>query len=829
MIPPTCDLVEEVASHCTPDGVDYSRNLVVFPGKRPAHFLRRLLGKQVGHGFIPPRIYSIDNFVDFIYSEQLGLAHRELQAVDAVAILHEIYLSSPERFGGTSFDTLDAFLPLGMKLFGELEELKMAHLQERKLEEALGGVMLGSLRPLSNVYDSFYRRVNTLKYCTRGLKYSVVADFLSEEHLANFDTIILAGFFALTNAEMSMFQTLAKLDSVLYLFQEGVGLEKHTEALGLKLRRLARGKGTTQTPAKVHFYQAPDSHGQVFGLTGQIQKQNSKSPLNEKTVIVLPASETLLPVYHETLSLLDEDEYNISLGYPITRTPVYGFLQSLMDLVASMYQGKLYAPDYMKFILHPYTKNILFGERSDVTRVLFHSIEEHFAGEKSRTFFLLEELENEASLFVDVAQRVGAIGVECSPARMRQHLVTIHDNTVRRLADVTTIGYMSRQCIYVLMYVDEHSTARQHPLFRPYVEALIESLDIIAVSLIANASMADPQRAMSFIRLCLAQAQVPFPGTPLKGLQVLGFLETRNLRFDTVYLLDANEDVLPGSHGQQTIIPQQIREQLGLPTRRDREELMAYYFDVLVQGAKDVHLFFSENPQKERSRFIEQLLWGKQKLENKDDVRDYVHAMRYKVWLANTIPDPVSKSNEVVDGLKKFTFHATALDTYLRCQLQFYYRYVLGLREKEEVAGDIDSGDIGSFVHDVLKIFFREAIGKRLSPEHLDPARLNALLDRQFPLWFGEEQTGAKHLLLRQIRAQLGRFLTRHQSPLCTKESVTLLELETKIPRVVKNAYTFSGKLDRVERRGEKTWIVDYKTGGDEKWLGISLKKLVVD
>jgi inactivated superfamily I helicase len=43
-----------------------------------------------------------------------------------------------------------------------------------------------------------------------------------------------------------------------------------------------------------------------------------------------------------------------------------------------------------------------------------------------------------------------------------------------------------------------------------------------------------------------SEARVRFPGTPLRGLQVLGFWETRCLQFDDVYFLDLNDDVLPG-------------------------------------------------------------------------------------------------------------------------------------------------------------------------------------------------------------------------------------------------------------------------------------------
>ncbi|MEK9136361.1 MAG: hypothetical protein AAB393_04510, partial [Bacteroidota bacterium] len=351
----------------------------------------------------------------------------------------------------------------------------------RKLEEAISGVTLGNLRPLSNVYASFYDEVNRRGFCTRALKYAVVADFLSEDHLSSFDAIVVAGFFALTNVEKTIFQTLKRMDTVVFLFQQGKGLEKHLQEVGLRPKHVPVGRVASPANNEVLFYQSPDSHGQVFALSGKIQEQRKNSgALDERTVVVLPASETLLPIYHQTLALLKDDEFNISLGYPVIRTPVYGFLQSLMDLVGSMYDDKLHAPDYVKFVLHPYTKNILFSGRSDVTRILFHSLEEHFAGEKSRTFFTLEEIEGEVQLLTDVAQRVIALGVDCSSAHMRQHLRTIHDRTIRKLIGAPTLGSLAQRCIEVLMYVDEESTAQQHPLFRPYVETLIESLDGIA-------------------------------------------------------------------------------------------------------------------------------------------------------------------------------------------------------------------------------------------------------------------------------------------------------------------------------------------------------------
>ena len=78
---------------------------------------------------------------------------------------------------------------------------------------------------------------------------------------------------------------------------------------------------------------------------------------------------------------------------------MYGFLETLMELIVSKYEHRYSVSHYIKFVLHPYTKNIRYETRSDVTRILFNSIEEFFLKEHSAEFFSLEELENNTLLF----------------------------------------------------------------------------------------------------------------------------------------------------------------------------------------------------------------------------------------------------------------------------------------------------------------------------------------------------------------------------------------------------------------------------------------------
>ena len=145
----------------------------------------------------------------------------------------------------------------------------------------------------------------------------------------------------------------------------------------------------------------------------------------------------------------------------------------------------------------------------------------------------------------------------------------------------------------------------------------------------ASAASPSPKRNsyFHFFRKYVAHCFTPFEGTPLQGVQVLGFLETRALRFERVYLLDANEDVLPDTRKEETLLPFGVREILGLPTYIDRDMLSAYYFETLVKGSGEVHLFFIENERKEKSRFVERLLWERQKRKDGAAAGAYVRSV----------------------------------------------------------------------------------------------------------------------------------------------------------------------------------------------------------
>ena len=827
IISPSQNLVLEVVKQLPTDSKDFSRFVIVFPGKRPAHFVRKALAERINGSFIPPRIFSIDSFIDHLVTDKLHIRRKPLANLDAIALLFNIHAHLEHRLGGEHFDCIDRFVGIGLKLYAELEELVMADVHERRIREGLANVPLSRFHTLPDYFAQFYALVDEKNFTTRAMNYRKVADNIASLDLRGEQNVIFAGFYAYTVLEQHIFTSLLRRENTTIIAQQGPGLSRRLETIGVDV-------GTEETSAPehapiCHFYQSSDTHGQVFAVSQKIKTMlDAGKPVNEKTVIVLPTSDALFPVVHQTLPLLPPDQYNISLGYPLQRTPLYGFFGTLIDLSAGTRNGKVPISRYTKFVLHPYTKNILFGQRADISRVLFHSLETHLAEGQSKMFVSLEELEGKNEVFEGVSRALAASGTEVSVIELKGHLRAIHDQTIRKVLRFGSVGDFAIKMIEILHYIHKQSTATRHPLFRPYAETFVGLLDAFGDSLLADHQLADVAAYCTFFRNAIAAEEVPFPGTPLKGLQVIGFLETRNLSFDTVFLLNATDDVIPGARGHDVLLPQRLRETLGLETYHDCERLAEYYFNTLLAGAREVHCFFTESGKHEKSRFLEKLLWEKQKNHHDLDLGKVVQVVRYDVQLATSKPDSAEKTPKVIEYLRKFQYTATALDAYLTCPLKFYYAHVLHLSEKEDVTEDVDAREVGSVIHGILKSYFDGTVGRALSPADLDPGRLRSVVDRFFGEQYGSDLIGPAFLVKQQVVHQLEAFLRGYQIPMLESGPITLVELEQDIS-VTSDGYRFAGRIDRIEQRGDKHVILDYKTGRDDRRVRINLSKLEIE
>ena len=586
----------------------------------------------------------------------------------------------------------------------------------------------------------------------------------------------------------------------------------------------------TISAPEITYTKASDVHGQVFALAQALKsKRDKRDAVNEKTVIVLPDPQSLFPLVHHALPPFKEEEYNIALGYPLSRTPIFGFLQDLLALASVFQDGAYPASSYIRFVLHPYVKNIRFDQRADVTRILFHEIEKHLAGETNLGTIRLEELEERNIIFTDVASALSGDEGDIDFRALQKHLKNIHDRTIRplRFTPDMTIGSFASVLIELLNFVYDTSTANVHPFFRRYAERMLETLDSVRRSLLADLKFREPAGYANFIQTYIAAVDVPFAGTPLNGLQVLGLLETRSIRFKTVYIMDVNEGVLPGAQGQDMMLPQKLRRQLGMETYSDREKLTEHYFRILLQGAKEVHLFFSESRsgQKERSRFIQKMLWRNEREAQKLIGDANVKTVRYKAQLTAGKPENISKTPQMINTIRKLQFSATSLDAYLMCGLKFYYSSVLRLREKPEVDEEIDNRDIGDVVHRILHEIVRPMMNTRMTPAALDAVDLIPIIEEQFRRYFGAARGAREFLMQGQILKQMQAFIDHYQIPLIQQEQIVLIGAEDELQASIRDV-AFRVCTDRIEKRDDRVVILDYKISNSSDRYRIKFSKL---
>ncbi len=790
---------------------DISNNMAVFPGKRPGHFLRKYLAEKKGSAYESPRIFSMDNFIEHAAGE-LGFGGPCASMLDLSAVLYEqlktelcaVIGRNPEELA------LDSFLPWAFKLIAGFEEIKI----ELKTAKDLSGYdellpedfkpagFLRKFSVFSKLYGDFYLSLERGGLLTRSLKYAKTAENIGKTDFSGFENIIFAGFFAFTGAETIILKRLSREKNVSFIFQDGPGIKEQARFLG---DLTAADYKEPRIPAdKTHFYKASDTHGEVFKLAEVLR---SAPPPSSGSVIVLPSSGALFPLMHNALAGIAD--YNISMGYPLSATPVCALIDSLGDLLDKRADGKYFAPGYLKFVFHPYIKNIYLGKSAEASRIIFQTIEETLSRRMNK-YLELSEIETDEEIIngsLDKLKSYGETGITASAAA--QHITLVHKTLIRPFEKIKDIKNFAAKLLDFISFISENSTASLHRYWAPFAQTAIEKIIELQNSDIGRQSFENTSAYFKLFAAFMRDADYPFPGTPLKGLQVLGFLETRNLKFDTVYFLDANAGILPSARKEDTLLPHYIRQGLGLSTYKTRERIALYYFSLLIEGAKTAHIFYKDNAESERSPFVERLIWDIQKAGGKPPEND----IHFRVRFSQNDPLPVAKNEIVAAALKNAELSPSAIDVYLNCGLQFYYRYVLRLSEKDGIADEIQQRDIGIMMHEILHNFFQKKLHAPLLIKDEDFGLIAEEALKVFDLRMKNHGSGCEYLIKRQIERRLKDILVYHSRELA---GIKITACEVELKSEIQTAFgkiRLKGRADRIDERNGCAHIVDYKTG----------------
>lgn len=334
------------------------------------------------------------------------------------------------------------------------------------------------------------------------------------------------------------------------------------------------------------------------------------------------------------------------------------------------------------------------------------------------------------------------------------------------------------------------------------------------------------------VRQIIRQATIPFQGEPIAGLQILGVLETRCLDFEHIIMLSVNEGTLPQKSNDNSFIPYLLRKAFGLTTPERRTAVYAYYFYRLIQRAKRLRLLYNTSSegmvQGEMSRFMTQLL-----VESPLKIQHRVLTSS-QTTLVHT-PEAVEKPANLVDLLTPEweggrathpRLSPSAINTYLRCQLLFYYQYVAKYREPDPDPEVIQPNTLGSVFHYAAEQIYKalaEADGGVIRPEKLALLQKDdAALEKYIRDSFAETPNAEYQLLEANVIKMFLKSLLEYDR---RNGAFTMLCAEKRLDYVYQlpstaavEAVSFKGfidRLDTIEKDGRQLLrIIDYKTGG---------------
>ena len=564
--------------------------------------------------------------------------------------------------------------------------------------------------------------------------------------------------------------------------------------------------------------------------------------------VALAHSGALLPVLHH----LPRKDCNISLGYPLERSLLFRLLETVLDARNRRQpNGTTHWKALADLVRHPYLR--LLEVNGISLRDIFQNMETrlrngsrhadaHAVAEGAADdFFAASSLPNVAAAMPAIRELINRILRDTVDTWARAH-------TLGGLADA-----LSGLCDTLLVYGsgnDEsgagNGKADIWSRFPIDAECLFRLMQRVIPALKDNgmAGTPLPWPLMQAMLLELVRAErVPFEADPLTGLQVLGMLETRLLRFSRVFLVDVTDDRLPGAPIRSPLLPDSLRALLGLPDTRNREQLAAYTFHRLIAGADEVWLYWQEGVEtsglfdgkKQRSRLVEELIWqeeqarGQRLKPGREPLRTAALDVRPPVRVRKVVPKTPAIRKQIAASLKH-PLSATRLDAYLTCPLRYYYERLCAIAPIDGVNEDDDPAAVGVLLHNVLRDFYAPAVGKTVrrdaqsgDPElpFLDEKALRALFRTALDASGLEAALPPESAAMLSVTGpeRLGMFLRAQP------EQTEVLSLEEEYDaeiRVGGRVRRLTGNLDRVDWReqedpegalDEGAVILDYKTG----------------
>ena len=812
-------------------GTDLSRIAVVFPNKRAALFLNEHLARIAGQPVWSPAYITISD---------LFRQHTDLKPADPIKLICDIHKSFTKCTGID--ETLDHFYGWGQLLLADFDDIDknmadadsifcnlkdihelddISYLDDEQkemlkrffanfsddIESELKKRFLSLWSHFGDIYHDYNRRLTEQGIGYEGAIYRKVA---SEQTLhLKYDKYLFVGFNLIQKVERVLFSRLMKEGKAKFYWdfdeyymptaraQQSASVPNNTASFAAYLTDFPNELDNTdrdiyanmRRPKRIRFISSSTENAQARFASNWLL-ENERYKAGRKTAVVMCDESILLPIMH---SLPPEaDKVNITSGFPLAMTPVASLVMLLFDLytLGLRKKGTAFNPHYLKKLMaHPYARHLQEVHLKEMNDV-------HLKGVH------LSQVHQEGS------------------AALLHHIASL----------VKQVGIATKQ---------EGDALTQESVFRMFtilnrLAALADSGDLLV----------DNTTLRRLVSQLVGAASIPFHGEPVIGVQIMGVLETRNIDFDNVLLLSCNEGNMPKGVNDSSFIPYSIRKAHGLTTIDNKVAIYSYYFHRLLQRAGDITIAYNNSTDNghtgEMSRFMLQLL-----VESGQKIDHY--SLTAKNQPTPLMPKAIEKDETALNKLEEMSrLSPSAINTYIRCKLAFYYQYVAHIKEPDSDPETIDNRMFGNIFHRAAYLIYKDitdhspVIEKAHIQAYLSNRKLLAsVVDRAFEEEECKTNNGLQ-IINREVIIEYVTKLLKIDQQLCPF-SILAMEEEAKVytqlsfttpsggalkgGALVSNAptkqynLTIGGIIDRLDAVTDKQTgkrrirVVDYKTG----------------
>lgn len=816
--------LDKIASTILSDSyIDLPNTIIVLPNKRAKIFLIECFKNHLANYTFTPQIISVEEFIQDI------AAIRPLESIELLLELYNIYLQQTpkkiqqdfEKFsnwGKTTiqdFNEIDRYLLNPNQVFSYLQEIEVIKRWGLEIEDKTKMIDNYILfwKNLPIYYAEFYKHLKSKKIGYQGLLYREAVNNVEVYAKSSKKYYVFAGFNALNKAEEIIFKHFVKQNKAkIYWDVEETFLNDVSHDAGLFIRNFKKNWSIYKTldfewitnhykeEKNIKIIGTSKSLGQakiVSKIIKDYLTTNPDKPL-DKVAIVLGDENLLLPVLYS----LPENvgSLNITMGYSSKNNPIQLFISKLFKLHINAIKKNnssyiFYYKDVLELLSNPIIKSLLNANQliqkikssnySYITHQKINDLQEN----KNLLFELIFEKWNRKP--IEILELISEI------------LLLIKTNLDNEIQEERILKTFLFSIYKVVNKLKNYCTNNE------FVDSAL-ALEIIYKQIIDL-------------------AEVSFEGEPLNGLQIMGVLESRVLDFETVIITSMNEGKFPAGKTNNSFIPYDIKKELGLPTYKEKDAVYTYHFYHLLQRAKNIYLIYNtENDGLdggEKSRFITQLEVEKQPN----------HIITHEIiqpFVPNKTSNPflIEKNETIERRLKEIAtikgFSPSALTSYIRNPIQFYFQKILSIRENEEVEEDIAVNTLGTIIHKTLEELYKKHLNIQLSTFDIDKMfeECEGLLYNCFKEIYkeGDIKKGKNLLAFEVAKRSINNFLIQEKKAIENGDLITILALEKNISTTIEDkelpySIKISGNVDRIEIRNNKLRIIDYKTGNVTK------------